>query len=432
MGRARAAAGHGPRPPPAARVAAGPDPAEAIAAILERVGRSDRDELDRLALAEPAPIAFLATIRRFVSPERRRRPRPAAKAVRAAVPAGGAASAGIRDAVVGHVAELILGETLEELLGGAGGERARERLTRGWDAAVGQPRYGPATPAVHGLLVRLRAAHARRGAALAATGDRDRLGEAPWPPATSRDEDEALRVSSELAAIDAAAAVGSAGWGSAALDRARRRPRRSRTCSSCATRSPCARSSCTPPRGGHVHRRRAPAREQGCARSHRPVCDARGVDPLARHARSHGPCLAVIRRGAPCRRSGAALRDERAAGGAAGDATDRGRPGTSRARSAEAATSSPTSWSGGPVCSSSARTCASAAPTRPPTSCSVAARATWSGGRSWRRSSTRRSRRSRRCDRGLGRRSGEVRIAGADGPTIAVRARRDGGGWRPG
>ena len=33
------------------------------------------------------------------------------------------------------------------VLGESGVDRARERLTRGWDAAVGQPRYGPATPA---------------------------------------------------------------------------------------------------------------------------------------------------------------------------------------------------------------------------------------------------------------------------------------------
>jgi hypothetical protein len=189
---------------------------EQVAAVIERVGRLDRDELDRLALAEPAPIAFLATLRRFVSPEQGADLDRAAKAVRAALPPAARRRPAIRDAVVGRVAELVLGQTLEELLGGAGGERARERLTRGWDAAVGQPRYGPATPAVQELLARLRAAPRDEVAALAATGERDRLGEAPWPPATSRDEDEALRVSSELAAGDAAAAIGSAGGGAPA------------------------------------------------------------------------------------------------------------------------------------------------------------------------------------------------------------------------
>ena len=208
--------GGGPRSTPAPVRRRAPTVAEQVAAVIERVGRLERDELDRLALAEPAPIAFLATLRRFVSPELADELDRAAKAVRAALPPAARRRPAIRDAVVGRVAELILGRTLEDLLGGAGGERARERLTRGWDAAVGQPRYGPATPAVQDLLVRLRSATRDDLAALAATGDRDRLGEAPWPPATSRDEDEALRVSSELAASDAVAAVASAGGGAPA------------------------------------------------------------------------------------------------------------------------------------------------------------------------------------------------------------------------
>ena len=46
-----------------------PTTAERVAAVLERVGHLTIDDLDRLALAEPAPIAFLATLRRFVSTE---------------------------------------------------------------------------------------------------------------------------------------------------------------------------------------------------------------------------------------------------------------------------------------------------------------------------------------------------------------------------
>ena len=36
-----------------------------LAVVVERAHRLSTDELDRLALAEPAPIAFLATLRRF-------------------------------------------------------------------------------------------------------------------------------------------------------------------------------------------------------------------------------------------------------------------------------------------------------------------------------------------------------------------------------
>ena len=45
------------------------EPAERIARFLDRVARLTPDELDRLAAAEPPPIAFLATIRRFVTPD---------------------------------------------------------------------------------------------------------------------------------------------------------------------------------------------------------------------------------------------------------------------------------------------------------------------------------------------------------------------------
>ncbi len=193
-----------------------PSQGERVAAIVERVARLDRDELDRLALAEPTPIAFVATIRRFVAPEVADALDAADRRARAALPPFARRRPAIRDAVVGRVAEVILGETLEELLGEPGAERARERLTRGWDAAVGQPRYGPATATVGALLERLAALDPAELEWLASTGARDALGPAPWPPGTSREEDEALRVSTELAAADAEAAVASAAGGAQA------------------------------------------------------------------------------------------------------------------------------------------------------------------------------------------------------------------------
>ena len=193
-----------------------PTTAQQVAAVTERVGRLSVDELDRLGLAEPAPIAFLATLRRFVTPELMAQLDMAELAVSAALPPPARRVPAIRDAVVGRVAELILADLLEELLGDPAGERARERLTRGWDAAVGQPRYGPATPTVVGLLERLVHATTADLRWLAGTGARERIGEPPWPDATSRDEDETLRVSSELAARDAQAAASQAGAGASA------------------------------------------------------------------------------------------------------------------------------------------------------------------------------------------------------------------------
>ena len=83
-----------------------------------------------------------------------------------------------RDAIVGRLAEIVLGDVLDEILGEPAGPWARERLTRGWDAAVGQPRYGPATLAV--ARAPGPAAHddARRGPG----ARRDRRPASAWDP----------------------------------------------------------------------------------------------------------------------------------------------------------------------------------------------------------------------------------------------------------
>jgi hypothetical protein len=207
------------RPPRGARDAAEPAPPrprphrpptmeEQVAAVVERIGRLTRDDLDRLARAELSPIAFLATLRRFVDPGLQAVLDEAERAGLAALPRAARKEPAIRDAITARLADIVLGDVLDELLGDPAGARARERLTRGWDAAVGQPRYGPSTAALDDLLARLRALDPAEVRGLAATGTRDRLGDDPWPDATSRDEDEALRVSSELAADDAEAALG--------------------------------------------------------------------------------------------------------------------------------------------------------------------------------------------------------------------------------
>jgi hypothetical protein len=184
-----------------------PTTVERVAGVVERVERLTRDELDRLALAEPAPIAFLATLRRFVPAELDAVIDRAERAAMGNLPVAARRDLATRDAVVGQLADIVLGDILEALLGDPAGPRARERLTRGWDSAVGQPRYGPATAAIDDLLGRLRALGADEVRALAATGTRDRLGTAPWPRATSPEEDDALRVSTALASADAGAAV---------------------------------------------------------------------------------------------------------------------------------------------------------------------------------------------------------------------------------
>jgi hypothetical protein len=184
-----------------------PTTAELVAAVVERIGRLTVDELDRLALAEPAPIAFLATLRQFVAPEVERVLDTAERQALANLPPAARTLMPIRDAVVGRLADIVLGDLIDDILGDLAGSRARERLTRGWEAAVGQPRYGPATAAVTALLDRLARLTPDQVRDLAATASGDRLGPAPWPTATSPEEDEALRVSSELAARDAIRAL---------------------------------------------------------------------------------------------------------------------------------------------------------------------------------------------------------------------------------
>jgi hypothetical protein len=184
-----------------------PTTAELVASIVDRVGRLTTDELDRLALAEPAPIAFLATLRQFVPPELERTLDEAERSAIARLPPAARRSASIRDAVVGRLADILLSDVLEEILGEPASTWARERLTRGWDSAVDKPRYGPATAAVATLLERLRGLSADDVRQLATSGTIERLGDPPWPDATSPEEDDALRVSSELAAADAIDAV---------------------------------------------------------------------------------------------------------------------------------------------------------------------------------------------------------------------------------
>jgi curved DNA-binding protein CbpA len=197
------------------------DPAEALARFLDRVATLRPDDIDRLACAEPAPIAFGATIARFLPPDLLAALEATIAAAQARLDPEAAKRPGVRDAVEGFATELVLAPFLDELLSEPFRDRARERLTRGWEAAVGQPRYGPNGPAVRRLLGRLAALDAPGVTALAATAPRA-ADEEPWPPGTSPDDDEGLRVSSVLAARDAAAAVPAHGVDAATLGRARR------------------------------------------------------------------------------------------------------------------------------------------------------------------------------------------------------------------
>ena len=210
-----------PQPPPrrgATGVATSPtrtvrrrpaDREEALRRHLDRVEGLTPDELDRLSLAETPPVAFIASISRFLSPDRIAALDAVERRVHERLPRAVRWNPAVRDAAVGYAQELVLGPFLDEHLSPPFRDRVRERLTRGWSAAVDQPRYGPNGPAVAAAIAAIRAlsaADVRRVAAAAAADPASRAG-ATWPKGLRPDEDDALRVSSELARRDAVAAL---------------------------------------------------------------------------------------------------------------------------------------------------------------------------------------------------------------------------------
>ena len=207
-------AGRAPnRAPAPARPRRPVDPAETLDRHLARIGRLTRDELDRLALAESPPIAFVATIARFLSPDRLAAVEAVERRVVDVLPRSSRWDAPTRDAIVAYAHEIVLGPFLDEHLSEPFRERVRERLARGWEAAVDQPRYGPNTAAVTASLDRLRTmppgVRAQLvmdavGAAVTAAIPAD----LPWPAGLSPGDDDALRVSSALAQRDAESIIG--------------------------------------------------------------------------------------------------------------------------------------------------------------------------------------------------------------------------------
>ena len=182
------------------------EPAEAIARHIDRIRRLTEDELDRLSLAETAPIAFIATISRFLPKDRQEALRTLEPMIQAALPLRARWDPATRDAALGFAQDIVLGPFLDEHLSGAFRERVQERLTRGWEAAVDQPRYGPNTAAVVDALRRLEALPPAERARIAGTGPRTGLpADHPWPRGLSPTDDDALRVSSALAQRDAVA-----------------------------------------------------------------------------------------------------------------------------------------------------------------------------------------------------------------------------------
>ena len=204
------APGWGPRTGEAAAPSSRPrparpkDPDEALARFIERVRRLSRDELDRLSVAYPPPIAFVASIRRFLGAERAAALDRAEALVHDATPPEAWTTLPIRDAILAAAHEIVLAPVLDEHLSEAYLDRARDRLTRSWEAAVDQPRYGPNTSAVRRVVDRAGTLTTDDLRGLARATGRGRIEPDPWPRGTDPAEDEVFRVSSALAARDMA------------------------------------------------------------------------------------------------------------------------------------------------------------------------------------------------------------------------------------
>ena len=198
------------------------DPAERLARFLDRVSRLSADELDRLAAAEPPPIAFLATIRRFLTPESAAAFADVELAVAARVPPERWASIGLREGLLGVAAELVLSPFLDDTLADPFRGRARDRLLRAWEASIDQPRYGPNGAEVLAVAGRVRSMTVAEVAAFVHASAGIPGDDRPWPPALDPDEDEALRISAQLASRDIPDALPVDGLAPATTTRARR------------------------------------------------------------------------------------------------------------------------------------------------------------------------------------------------------------------
>jgi len=198
------------------------DPAVRLARFLARVERLTSDELDRMAAAEPPPIAFLATVRRFLTPEARVSFAAAEAGLVARVPPERWAETGLREGLLGVAAELVLAAFLDDALAEPFRGRARDRLLRAWEASIDQPRHGPNALVVAAVRDRVAALTRPELASFLRASQGVPGTDRPWPAALDPEEDEALRISAELAARDVAAAIAAADLPPAAAMRARR------------------------------------------------------------------------------------------------------------------------------------------------------------------------------------------------------------------
>ena len=101
-----------------------PTTEERVAAVIERIGRLTRTTWTAWPVPSRRRSRFLATLRRFVDVELQATLDDAERAALDALPRAARTDPAIHDAIAGRLADIVLGDVLEELLGDPAGARA--------------------------------------------------------------------------------------------------------------------------------------------------------------------------------------------------------------------------------------------------------------------------------------------------------------------
>jgi hypothetical protein len=174
----------------------------AIRAFLRRIDRLTPDDLDRLSLS--APELDSVALRPFVPVELWDRVHALDRLLARRLPAALSQDPVALAAATAYGHALVLEPFALHHF--ADPEQLLEGMRRGWEAAVGQPRYGPNGREVGALIERFGRATAAEGRVLARGWSSLGIREDPWPDDAWQYDYAALEVSAALARRDAAAA----------------------------------------------------------------------------------------------------------------------------------------------------------------------------------------------------------------------------------
>jgi curved DNA-binding protein CbpA len=174
----------------------------AVRSFLAQAARLTQDDLDRLSVSEPERVD--RTLRRMLPPDLWARVVALDARLTSALDPRAREDPVARESARSYGQAVVLDAFLWFYL--ADPEEVLERMRRGWESAVGLPRYGPNTDEVRALIERFRSASEADGEALADAWTQLGGDGQPWPPDAREFDFAAFEVSTALARRDAAAA----------------------------------------------------------------------------------------------------------------------------------------------------------------------------------------------------------------------------------